>query len=96
VTFALDFRALGRHAAWYVALEKGYYKQAGLEVADRIDLFVEGDAAVMAAVAEHRDYLMSETLASAWQKPKNDEFVATQEQGEAHWVIRLARDRGSR
>jgi NitT/TauT family transport system substrate-binding protein len=23
VTFALDFRALGRHAAWYVALEKG-------------------------------------------------------------------------
>jgi NitT/TauT family transport system substrate-binding protein len=32
VTFALDFRALGRHAAWYVALEKGYYKQAGLDV----------------------------------------------------------------
>lgn len=32
VTFALDFRALGRHAAWYVALDKGYYKQAGLEV----------------------------------------------------------------
>ena len=57
---------------------------------------VEGDAAVMAAVAEHRDYLMSETLASAWQKPKGDEFVATQEQGEARWVIRLARDRGVR
>ena len=32
VTFSLDFRALGRHAAWYVALDKGYYKQAGLEV----------------------------------------------------------------
>jgi NitT/TauT family transport system substrate-binding protein len=32
VTFALDFRALGRHAAWYVALEKGYYKNAGLDV----------------------------------------------------------------
>src|SRR5687768_9372355 len=30
ITFALDFRALGRHAAWYVALEKGYYKSAGL------------------------------------------------------------------
>jgi isoleucyl-tRNA synthetase len=71
-------------------------KQAGLEVADRIDLFVEGDAAVMAAVAEHRDYLMSETLASAWQKPKSGEFVATQEQGEARWVIRLARDRGAK
>jgi NitT/TauT family transport system substrate-binding protein len=32
VTFSLDFRALGRHAAWYVALEKGYYKNAGLDV----------------------------------------------------------------
>lgn len=32
VTFSLDFRALGRHAAWYVALDKGYYKQAGLNV----------------------------------------------------------------
>jgi len=71
-------------------------KQAGLEVADRIQLFVEGDGAVMAAVAEHRDYLMSETLASAWQKPSSGEFVATQEQGEARWVIRLARDRGVR
>ena len=71
-------------------------KQAGLEVADRIVLSVEGDAAVMAALAEHRDYLMSETLASAWRKPNSEEFVATQEQGEARWVIRLARDRGSR
>jgi NitT/TauT family transport system substrate-binding protein len=32
VTFSLDFRALGRHAAWYVALDKGYYKAAGLDV----------------------------------------------------------------
>jgi NitT/TauT family transport system substrate-binding protein len=32
VTFSLDFRALGRHAAWYVALDKGYYKKAGLDV----------------------------------------------------------------
>jgi NitT/TauT family transport system substrate-binding protein len=32
ITFSLDFRALGRHAAWYVALEKGFYKQAGLDV----------------------------------------------------------------
>src|SRR3954471_10656642 len=32
VTFSLDFRALGRHAAWYVALEKGYYRDAGLDV----------------------------------------------------------------
>lgn len=32
VTFSLDFRALGRHAAWFVALDKGYYKEAGLDV----------------------------------------------------------------
>jgi len=32
ITFSLDFRTLGRHAAWYVALDKGYYKQAGLDV----------------------------------------------------------------
>ena len=32
VTFMLDGAALGRHAAWYVALEKGYYKRAGLDV----------------------------------------------------------------
>ena len=69
-------------------------KQAGLEVADRIVLLVEGDAAVTAALAEHRDYLMSETLASAWRKPGAGEFVAAQEQGEARWVIRLARESG--
>jgi NitT/TauT family transport system substrate-binding protein len=32
VRFMLDGPALGRHAAWYVALEKGYYKRAGLDV----------------------------------------------------------------
>ena len=70
-------------------------KQAGLEVADRIVLFVEGDAAVTAALEEHRDYLMSETLASAWRKPAAGEFVAKQELGEAQWVIRLAREPGA-
>lgn len=32
VTFMLDFSAMGRHAPWYVALAKGYYKDAGLNV----------------------------------------------------------------
>jgi isoleucyl-tRNA synthetase len=71
-------------------------KQAGLEVADRIVLHVEGDTAVAAALAEHRDYLMNETLASAWGKPTAGEFVAVQDQGEAQWVIRLARDAAAR
>ena len=30
--FTLDFIALGRHAPWYVALAKGYYKEEGLNV----------------------------------------------------------------
>jgi len=32
ITFTLDFISLGRHAPWYVALAKGYYKQEGLNV----------------------------------------------------------------
>ncbi len=32
VNFTLDFIALGRHAPWYVALAKGYYKEEGLNV----------------------------------------------------------------
>ena len=32
VKFTLDFIALGRHAPWYVALAKGYYKEEGLNV----------------------------------------------------------------
>lgn len=32
VTFILDFISLGRHAPWYVALEKGYFAQEGLDV----------------------------------------------------------------
>jgi NitT/TauT family transport system substrate-binding protein len=30
--FSLDFISLGRHAPWYVALGKGYYKAEGLDV----------------------------------------------------------------
>ncbi|MEM5329261.1 ABC transporter substrate-binding protein [Paraburkholderia sp. JHI2823] len=32
VTFVTDFNVNGRHAYYYVALEKGYYKQEGLDV----------------------------------------------------------------
>jgi NitT/TauT family transport system substrate-binding protein len=33
LVFTLDFIALGRHAAWYVPIAKGYYKAEGLDVA---------------------------------------------------------------
>lgn len=32
ITFSLDFITLGRHAPFYVAIEKGYYKEEGLNV----------------------------------------------------------------
>ena len=32
VKFALDFIPLGRHAPWYVALDKGYFKEEKLNV----------------------------------------------------------------
>ena len=67
-------------------------KQAGLEVADRIVLYVEGDDTVAAALAAHRDYLMSETLASAWRKPAVNAYAVRQDEGDARWVIHLARD----
>jgi isoleucyl-tRNA synthetase len=72
-------------------------KQAGLEVSDRIELLVEGDERVGAALDAHRDYVMSETLASKWRAPPPaTAFVARQDEGEARWVIRLARDSESR
>ncbi|HVS25348.1 MAG TPA: isoleucine--tRNA ligase [Gammaproteobacteria bacterium] len=68
-------------------------KQAGLEVSDRIELIVEGDELVGAALRVHRDYVMSETLASKWRAPPEaTAFVARQDAGDARWVIRLARD----
>ncbi len=66
-------------------------KQAGFEVADRIALLIEGDSAVAGALQHHRDYIMNETLATSWRRSA-DAHVATQEQGEAQWVIHLARD----
>jgi isoleucyl-tRNA synthetase len=72
-------------------------KQAGLNVSDRIVLEVEGNPAIMAALAAHRDYVGTETLASRWERPADPQaFVSNQHDlGAASWVIRLERD-GSR
>ena len=70
-------------------------KQAGLEVSDRIVLMVEGDERVASALARYRDYLMSETLASSWQRPpEGAAFVSRQDDGDANWRIYLAREGG--
>ncbi|HEX7080022.1 MAG TPA: isoleucine--tRNA ligase [Gammaproteobacteria bacterium] len=68
-------------------------KQAGLDVADRIVLEIDGDAAVHDALRAFREYVMTETLASRWAAPDSDRaFVAEQSGGEHRWIIRLAKD----
>ncbi len=47
VTFSLDFIPLGRHAPWYVGVEKGFYKDEGLNV--KI-ITSKGSSAVIQAV----------------------------------------------
>ena len=70
-------------------------KQAGLEVSDRIVLDVEGDAAVMAAVAAHRAHIATETLASHWAPLRGTTaFVAQLEEPEFECTIRLAKSEG--
>ncbi|MGB7216979.1 MAG: isoleucine--tRNA ligase [Gammaproteobacteria bacterium] len=67
-------------------------KRANLEVSDRIVLEIEGDPEVVDALAAHRDYVMSETLATRWERPANaDAFVVEQRDETPRWVIRFAK-----
>ena len=68
-------------------------KSAGLEISDRIHLSVEGSDNVLQAVANHRDYLLSETLTAELQ-PKEalmDGFEASRSTENEHWTITLIR-----
>jgi isoleucyl-tRNA synthetase len=67
-------------------------KQAGLEVSDRIELMIDGDAAVTDAIRAHRDSIMNETLASEWREPATAAGLRVEGQhaGSA-WVVHLAR-----
>ena len=67
-------------------------KQAGLEVSDRIELMIDGDAGICAAVDEYRDTIMSETLASEWGEPGPDRGLRVEGQQSGYaWVVHLAR-----
>ena len=67
-------------------------KQAGLEVSDRIVLRITGSDAVEDAVAAHRDFLMDETLASAWgEEGFEATYVTEHNQDDQHWRIALMR-----
>lgn len=67
-------------------------KQAGLEVSDRITLGVSGSKAVETALIKHRDYVMSETLATRWEVgQENPLYSAKRELDEDHWTIEISR-----
>ena len=68
-------------------------KQAGLEVSDRIRLRVVGSAAVAAALDEHREYVMEETLSRELLDDGafGAEYEAEHRLDDEHWSIGLAR-----
>jgi isoleucyl-tRNA synthetase len=67
-------------------------KQAGLEVSDRIMLGVSGSAAVEAALEKYQDYLMAETLATAWSVGQRDSLHREQRTlDEENWTIEISR-----
>ena len=67
-------------------------KQAGLEVSDRITLGVCGTAAVENALEVHRDYIMSETLATTWEVGQSKPLYKDEKTlGEDSWTIEITR-----
>ena len=67
-------------------------KQAGLEVSDRIMLGVAGSAGVERALLAHRDYLMTETLATEWSVGQSDPlFSIDRELDNESWTIEITK-----
>ncbi|MEM9688391.1 MAG: class I tRNA ligase family protein, partial [Pseudomonadota bacterium] len=67
-------------------------KLAGLEVSDRIVLGVAGTPAVEQALAIHRDYLMTETLAVDWETAQSDPIYSEERQlGDDAWRIEISK-----
>ncbi|HSN51100.1 MAG TPA: DUF5915 domain-containing protein, partial [Woeseiaceae bacterium] len=63
-------------------------KQAGLEVSDRIVLGVSGSDGIERALAKHRGYVMSETLATEWETGQAAALhTARRELGDEHWLL---------
>ncbi|MGI9271994.1 MAG: isoleucine--tRNA ligase [Woeseiaceae bacterium] len=67
-------------------------KQAGLEVSDRIVLGVSGSTAVEKALATHRDYVMTETLATEWSTGQSDPLFSLEKSvDELTWTIEISK-----
>ena len=67
-------------------------KQAGLDVSDRIALSINGSPDIRAAIDQHRNYVMEETLATRWAEPDwSPAYSAEHRLGKEQWTIGLAR-----
>ncbi len=67
-------------------------KQAGLEVSDRITLGVSGSTAIEAALNIHRDYVMAETLATAFEVGQPEPtYSCERDLLDEHWTIEITR-----
>lgn len=64
-------------------------KSAGLQIADRIVLGIDGSEAVMHALETHRDYIMRETLATTVHTELGDGFTVDRTLDAHHWRITL-------
>jgi isoleucyl-tRNA synthetase len=68
-------------------------KQAGLEVSDRILLGISGSPGVDRALAAHRNYVMSETLATDWAVGQPDPLFSNERNlGDERWKIEFSKN----
>ena len=67
-------------------------KQAGLEVSDRIVLGVSGSTGIERSLAKHRDYVMSETLATKWETGQAQPLHSDRrELGDDYWMLEFTK-----
>lgn len=65
-------------------------KNAGLEIADRIVLNIDGSKIVGEAIAQYKDYIMTETLAVEWAKTDSAFEVKGEADGQS-WTVTLSK-----
>ena len=88
LTPALETEGLAREMVRTVQEAR---KTTGLQISDRIALGIQGSPAIDAVLADHRDYIMSETLATTWlENEAQDATNSVSHQLEQHrWVITI-------
>ena len=86
---ALELEGLAREMVRTVQETR---KQAGLEVSDRIVLRIAGSERIEAALAKHRDYIGTETLARSWSEESSAGACRAEHRLDEHsWIIDLAK-----